>query len=345
MSMPFSFFHIPATCLLLLVYASAILFFNPARTAAAEIIQPENTINITFDLAGRSMTGTSRITLPANTPLTLFCGPLIVTGAVLEKADQAPLSIQPSPDNIINIPAADAAQTIFISWSLVTAEHGSDDNLIDPSGITLAGIWHPVPDIDMMYSLGAKLPENFTGISEGETLSYCKDASNTRYLSSTFAYPLRAIHFVAGPYTVTYKKMANGVNLAAFFFPEDLHLADAYLERTAAYINRYEKLIGPYPYSRYRRVENRIPTGYGMPTFTLLGQAVIRLPFIKDISLGHEVLHSWFGNSVNTSRSSGNWAEGLTTYLADQLYAEERGEGAAYRKNQLLQYDSYVHDD
>ncbi|MCI5168240.1 MAG: hypothetical protein D3903_19665, partial [Candidatus Electrothrix sp. GM3_4] len=65
---------------------------------------------------------------------------------------------------------------------------------------------------------------------------------------------------------------------------------------------------------------------------------------IKDISLGHEVLHSWFGNAINNNEG-GNWCEGLTTLLADQTYAEEKGKGAAYRKNQLLRYQAYVGQD
>ena len=107
------------------------------------------------------------------------------------------------------------------------------------------------------------------------------------------------------------------------------------------YVQRYEALIGPFPYKRYSIVENRLPTGYGMPSFTLLGQAVVRLPFIKDISLGHEVLHSWFGNAIDND-AGGNRCEGLTTLLADQTYAEEKGNGAASRKNQLLRYQAYV---
>ncbi|MDH4319481.1 MAG: ChaN family lipoprotein, partial [Desulfobulbaceae bacterium] len=85
--------------------------------------------------------------------------------------------------------------------------------------------------------------------------------------------------------------------------------------------------------------------GYGLPTFTLLGSSVIRLPFIKETSLGHEVLHSWFGNSIDLKEGSGNWLEGLTTYLSDQLYKEDQGKGAEYRKNQLLRYQGFVGDE
>jgi len=81
-----------------------------------------------------------------------------------------------------------------------------------------------------------------------------------------------------------------------------------------------------------------------MPTFTLLGQEVIRLPFIVETSLGHEILHQWFGNLVYVDYDKGNWSEGLTTYLADHLYEKLKGKGSQYRKQMLINYRSYVHD-
>ena len=81
-----------------------------------------------------------------------------------------------------------------------------------------------------------------------------------------------------------------------------------------------------------------------MPTYTLLGQGVLRLPFIPETSLGHEILHQWFGNSVYIDFQKGNWAEGLTTFLADLFYQEEKGRGSEYRKGALIDYQSYVNE-
>ena len=81
-----------------------------------------------------------------------------------------------------------------------------------------------------------------------------------------------------------------------------------------------------------------------MPTFTLLGKQVLRLPFIKNTSLGHEILHSWFGNSIEPDYHTGNWSEGLTTYLADMAYRTEAGEGIAARKETIQKFRSYVDD-
>jgi hypothetical protein len=89
-------------------------------------------------------------------------------------------------------------------------------------------------------------------------------------------------------------------------------------------------------------VENFRETGYGFPSFTLLGSRVIRLPFIIHTSYPHEILHNWWGNGVYVDYASGNWSEGLTAYLADYLIREERGQGVEYRRSALQKYRNYV---
>jgi hypothetical protein len=66
-----------------------------------------------------------------------------------------------------------------------------------------------------------------------------------------------------------------------------------------------------------------------MPTLTYLGIEVLRLPFLRDTSLGHEVLHNWWGNGVRVADGGGNWAEGLTTFMADHAYRERASPEAA----------------
>ncbi len=81
-----------------------------------------------------------------------------------------------------------------------------------------------------------------------------------------------------------------------------------------------------------------------MPSFTLLGEKVIRFPFILYTSYPHELLHNWWGNSVYVDYEKGNWCEGLTAYMADHLMKEQQGKGADYRRNALQQYTNHVQD-
>jgi uncharacterized iron-regulated protein len=303
---------------------------------------PEQNISISFDLNNGILTGHSVITLPPDMPLRIFLADLENVQAVLNR-NNVRQTLDIDEQRTIAIPALAREQTISFSWQISAAQagHGSN-NLISKEGITLAGFWHPAAETDMLFSLTAELPGEFSGISEGDKLPVSvKDGK--RFLKAEFPHPVQSINFAAGPYTVR-SRTAGKTKIYTYFFEEDSRLAAGYLNKAATYIKRYEKLIGPFPYKRYSIVENRLPTGYGMPGFTLLGQAVIRLPFIKDTSLGHEILHSWFGNALRTD-ASGNWCEGLTTYLADQSYAQDNNADIPYRKNQIMRYQSYVHDD
>jgi len=71
-------------------------------------------------------------------------------------------------------------------------------------------------------------------------------------------------------------------------------------------------LIGPYPYSKFALVENFWETGYGMPSFTLLGPSINPVPVHHHLVYPHEILHNWWGNGVFVDYATGNWSEGLT---------------------------------
>jgi hypothetical protein len=158
------------------------------------------------------------------------------------------------------------------------------------------------------------------------------------------ATPTEEVHLIAAPFT-EYSRDAGGVKAYAFLRRPDRALADRYLEATAQYLEMYRGLLGPYPYSKFALVENFWETGYGMPSFTLLGEQVIRFPFILTSSYPHELLHNWWGNGVFVDFAGGNWCEGLTAYLADHLMAEQRGQGADHRRAILQRVTDYVTPD
>jgi len=201
---------------------------------------PKHSISITFNIQEKLLIGTSRITLPPDTPLTLSFGPLNITGAVLERNKAPQRNLLPANDNMINLPASGEARTVYVSWNLLATRPYATGNLISESGITLAGFWHPLPSVDMLYTLEAELPDNFTGISEGESVTYSKEKSGKHRLITTFIHPIRSIHLAAGPYTVKSRTLENNIELAAFFFDEDKELTDEYLDEAASYLSRYK---------------------------------------------------------------------------------------------------------
>jgi hypothetical protein len=149
------------------------------------------------------------------------------------------------------------------------------------------------------------------------------------------------IFLIGGPFT-EYNRASGEVQAMAFLREPDKSLATKYLEATALYLEMYNKLIGPYPYEKFALVENFWETGYGMPSFTLLGSKVIRLPFILHSSYPHEILHNWWGNGVFVHYEAGNWSEGLTAYIADHLIKEQHGAAVEFRRATLQKYTDYV---
>lgn len=134
------------------------------------------------------------------------------------------------------------------------------------------------------------------------------------------------------------------IKLYTYFYPENSPLSEKYLEASAGFLDLYRNLFGPFPFDKFAVVENFFPTGYGFPSYTLLGSTVLRLPFIVETSLGHEIAHSWWGNGVRVDPAGGNWSEGLVTYVADHLYQERSSPsaGRAYRLNLLRDYATLV---
>jgi Zn-dependent M28 family amino/carboxypeptidase len=216
---------------------------------------------------------------------------------------------------------------------------------ISGQGVFLAGSsdWYPRIEGELMtFDLTVHLPRGWYGMSQGERVAREVTTEQVRE-QWRCASPQQEIYLVAGPFT-EYAQTANGVQAMVLLRQPDEALAQKYLDATFEYVRLYSELIGPYPYAKFALVENFWETGYGMPSFTLLGPTVIRFPFILYSSYPHEILHNWWGNGVYVDYGRGNWSEGLTSYLADHLIKEQRGEGVEYRRGTLQKYTDYVRE-
>ena len=206
--------------------------------------------------------------------------------------------------------------------------------MASPEGSYLgsASGWYPQPHQLFTYRVRLTLAGNQKGLVPGRLVS--ENTARGSY-AATFEYdaPADGIDLMAGPYEVREKftQLPDGkrVRLRTYFFPDLAALADAYLDDSARYIERYSNAIGPYPFSSFSVVASPLPSGFGMPTLTYIGAQVLKLPFIRATSLGHEVLHNWWGNGVLVDYARGNWSEGLTTFMADYAYKEAESPQAA----------------
>ena len=319
----------------------AVFIFFQSSSANAVI---ENTLKynlaVSFDINESMLRGTARIIIPAGKSLQISLEGLTPTGVLLHRSALPPgiIETENSPESI-NILSSSEEQELFISYTKTI--HHDRDNFITPEGITLLHSWYPLLPEEAFYTLSAKIPPHFLSISESDSLQSSKNGETF----FSFSKATDSLHFIAAPFIRSSIEIRPNLNVYAYFLQDDKKLTQDYLENAKNFILRYEKIFGPYPYNHFAIVENHRPTGFGMPTFTLLGKNVIRLPFIKDTSLGHEIVHSWFGNSVRVRSDSGNWSEGLTSYFSDWLYRQDQNEGPLHRKENVIKYFSLVDDD
>ena len=192
------------------------------------------------------------------------------------------------------------------------------------------------------FAMQVTLPEPWQAVSQGLRAGN-ELSGESKVVTWKSSRPSEEIYLIGNQFHI-YELEYNGLFLYAFLLQEEKELADRYLETAKGYIDFYSALIGPYPYEKFALVENARQTGYGMPSFTLMGSRIIRFPFILHSSYPHEILHNWWGNGVFPVMKEGNWSEGLTAYLADHLLLEVKGKGAPYRFQEMMKFSNYVNE-
>ncbi|MHB8835193.1 MAG: M1 family metallopeptidase [Candidatus Methylomirabilia bacterium] len=331
---------------------------------AASLIHHD--LEVSVDPAAHTLAARDRITFPAGSPREVV---VLLHPGLAPRVEESGAAITPvdSGDKLDSADGTGFAARYRLTLApgvdaVVVAYGGSIDHpleqvgeeyargqketrgTISAGGVFLSGasLWFPQLEAGGTFTstLTVDLPEGWDCVSQGTRAAH-NAAAGRRRVRWEAPEPQDELYLVADRYT-EYGARAGGVEAMVFLRTQDDALARQYLEATTGYLAMYSSLIGPYPYGKWAAVENFWETGYGMPSFTLLGPKVIRFPFILHSSYPHEILHSWWGNGVFADAASGNWSEGLTAYLADHLVKEQRGEGAEYRQTTLQKYADYV---
>ncbi|WP_355660919.1 M1 family aminopeptidase [Halomonas salifodinae] len=195
--------------------------------------------------------------------------------------------------------------------------------------------WHP--RVEAMppgpLTLTLHLPEGQQGVASGSLVAEHAGAEGPRL---DFHHPLTAEASLAtGPWAIR-EREAEGVRLRVLFpAPLDEAFAETYLDAAADHLAAFQARLGPFPFASFSMAASPAPLGVAFPGFTLLGERVIPLPFIPHTSLAHELMHGWWGAGVRVDYAAGNWAEALTTYLADYALDEARGQAGETRRRWL----------
>ncbi len=220
--------------------------------------------------------------------------------------------------------------------------------LISEKGVYLSNssYWYPMNQGGLsLFNMTTKIVDPYRVVTQGELKERnVKDGFAVSRWESHI--PADGLALVAGKFIIHTKKVGD-IDVSSYFFKEDDAMSGLFLDAAVDYLKIYSELLGTYPYKKFDVVENFFSTGYGMPSYTLLGNYVIKRGkgALHPGYLDHEIVHSWFGNYVFNDALKGNWVEALTTYCANYYYKEMKmgaDEALKHRKNASLKYSIRV---
>ncbi|MCW5890040.1 MAG: M1 family peptidase [bacterium] len=303
----------------------ALLLALLATPAAAA---PRIDVQADVDPAARRIEGTVRLTATGPAPTRLTIPAAVSVDAVTR--DGAVLDVEPAAGATLTIPVPAGTHSLVVRYRTALGTLKGADGDAPVAGPTDAylppGTWHPLPDAPFAWRLSATVPAPLRAVAPGRLDDHAtRDGRDATVFTSE--HPGDDLALFVGPYVVAARRH-GAIVLRTWLHPEVAGVADTYLAKVAGYLDLYGGWIGSYPYRRFDVVSGPLPLGLGFPGLTYLGVRVIGLPFIPDTSLGHEVLHAWWGNGVRVG-DGGNWAEGLTTFMADYTFVERQGAAAA----------------
>jgi len=344
----------------LLRLLAALVLASPFPAAAQAAAPVHHALSVELDPPGHRIRAKDTLTLPeapagpGETSVTFRLHPALAVASVTPGVELEAIAGAQGGGAAYRVRLPAGVRTFALDYAgelhdPLTAEQDyargfrQTSGLVTEEGAFLSGasLWVPQIGAELLtFSLEVRLPAGWDAVSQGRRTAYERAETGTRVRWEETA-PQDEVYLIAGPFTVT-SRPAGEVELQVFLRQPDPALAAKYLEAGGQYLEMYSRLLGSYPYAKFALVENFWDTGYGMPSFTLLGSRIIRFPFILHSSYPHEILHNWWGNGVYVDGEQGNWCEGLTAYLADHLIQEGRGAGADYRQSTLQKYADYA---
>jgi len=224
------------------------------------------------------------------------------------------------------------------------------------------GHWYPTPSLDTGDHIDPDLLLADWRLEADRIADYELVASGVPSIDDTERYvwtsphKLSAMTLTGGRHDVwsrRHREIDLVVHLRRAASPEDRAeneaVAQRYLDRTAEYIDRYESLLGPFPYRRYTIVENFFSSGFAFPMMTLFGPTVMRMGdnSFRHGYLDHELVHSWFGCGIEVDPRDGNWCESLTSYCTNYFgfVVDDDPEGARKKRRDESNFLSRIKPD
>lgn len=293
-------------------------------------------LDLTLDPSTSKLEATDRIEVSGHTALAIKLAP----GLSLSEAMIGDKPVSPTDESgvlWIELPEDDVS-SVTLSYE-GTLESGESRGRLSPilsadGGFLPYGLgWLAnggAEDDRVTYELTVNVPAPYKVVATGkisvEREVVIDDGKGSGSYQVTFVadHPTEPPSVFAGEFQID-ERDHDGIRLRTYFPADQQQLSATYLDQAASYIDLFEGKIGDYPYDGFSMIAAPLPVGMGFPGLTYISAQILRMPFMQTRSLAHEILHNWWANGVFIDYSEGNWAEGLTTYMADYALAETEG--------------------
>ncbi len=222
--------------------------------------------------------------------------------------------------------------------------HDSTKGIISVSeneGIYLPGAnWYPFMNDEIAsFDVTAECPKEVSLITSGKEDVQIQNDKKLYHWKTE----LDVDHIsLVGNKFIKDSKEVNGVVLSTYLLKDDAKFSKTYLDAMEKYLKNYSELFGKYPFSSFSVVENFFASGFGMPNYTVLAKAIVKMPFVT-LSPGviaHEFCHNWWGNSVYVDYQKGNWCEAATVFSSNYYwnYIDNKPQKALeWRKSAIME--------
>lgn len=197
----------------------------------------------------------------------------------------------------------------------MAAHVGMDGIYLDESGY-----WYPLPVVDdeanpelslADYTLTTDPVDGFEFVAGLERQPGAADGR----LHWASAFPLNRTVLLGGPLK-RWTRQHGDITLHAVLDPGKEEVAMDILDASAEYLDKYQPLIGPYPFKEFTLLEAFFSSGFAFPTCTQIvgSQLTVYKQHRRHGYLDHELLHNWYGNGIYVDPRDGNWCEAFASF-------------------------------
>lgn len=203
-----------------------------------------------------------------------------------------------------------------------TVNHPGSDYINEREAV-LVSYWYPhIGRLPARHGVTVTVPKDWLAIGQGE-LVIRTEAEETATFTYRNELPVCYFSLTAGPYTVTERKVGSLLLQACLLRP-DQELANRSLDILEKAMAYFQRVFGPYPYTRYAVVQTLGPFGGALEAYSFATFGPGTLPG----AIVHELAHTWWGGIVPCTYTRGMWNEGFATY-SDDLF--QRSQNPAVR--------------